>query len=260
MSPESSALATALLEATQREERITPSLVDLPSSLEEAEAIQDALIARLGPIGAWKLGATTAAVRELYALPRAFLGAIPAACLSEAGTVRGPWRETVGVECEYAFRLSRNLPPGDEPVSAQDVASAIGSVHPALEIPASRFPKIGAYGGHALIADNGAVGWAVVGPGRPLESPQSILRAKVRLLVAGQKRAEGTAAVIDGMPLDVIVDFVRLAHQRGYSIGAGQYVLAGSCTGYSTVALDTPVSATFEGLGSLDVVFSGEKV
>ncbi|MEJ1968810.1 MAG: hypothetical protein WDN03_09315 [Rhizomicrobium sp.] len=225
--------------------------------MDAAERVQDEMIAALGSIAAWKVGAAARSGREQMGLPRMFVGALPEYRVFQSGAVvRGPWEVTVGVESEYAYRFAHDLPARPQPCAMETLTSAIGSVHAAFEIPASRFSGIGAHGGFALVADNGSAGWLVVGEGKTVQDWRSLVDAPVDLWVAGERRASGSAAGIDGMPLDVVLDFVHILHRRGYGIRAGQYVVTGSCTGYEQIPLDTSVRADFSALGQVSAVFT----
>lgn len=249
-------LAARLLAAHQSGAPISPTVAETVPTLDAAEAVQDSTIAGLGPIGGWKLGATMASVRTALGVPRIFLGAVPAGRVILGDRLAGPWQGPVGIESEYAFRFQRDLPPGEAEISTDAVIAAIGSVHAAFEIPASRYVSgIGGEGGLMLVADNGAAGWLVIGEGREPAAIPDLVHAEVQLIVEGKACAGGTAAAIDGAPFEVITAFVRLAHARGYTVRAGQFVATGSCTGYTQVPLGMKVVAEFPHIGQVRAVF-----
>jgi 2-keto-4-pentenoate hydratase len=251
-------LAARLIAAQREGSLVSTCPGDAVATLEGAEAVQDQFIATLGSIAGWKLGATMAPIRVTLGLPRPFFGAVPAGRVAKSGILFGPWSDTVGIESEYAFRFGRNLTPG-ESVTKETVANAIESVHAAFEIPASRYAKgVGGEGGLMLVADNGAGGWIIVGEGRAPTSIADLVHAQVRLSVSGELRAEGNAEPIDGAPFEILAEFVRLAHKRGYSIEAGQFVVTGSCTGYTQVPLGAELIAEFTHIGRVRTVLQRE--
>jgi 2-keto-4-pentenoate hydratase len=230
-----------------------------PNDLISAEAIEDNVIARLGRIAAWKLGATNQAARTAASLARFFIGALPTDRVLPSGcTVTGPWIEEVGVECEYAFRFDRALKPGTINVDAESVAAAIGGVHAAFEIPDCRFSAgLGNLGGFATVADNGAAGWLIVGEQCAVGELEYIRDAIVRFSAGGKVLAEGVAAErIERFPYDLLTDFVKLAQSRGFAIEAGQYVVMGSCTGYVKIPLGVTAKGDFGGMGAVEAVFA----
>lgn len=251
--------ADALAAAWRGGELVDGRAWSAPPSLEAAEAIQDAVVAQMGTIKGWKLGATLPSVRATLGLSRPFFGALDNARVLFGDTVVGPWSGSVGVESEYAFRFGQDLAPVGTPLCASEVASALESIHSAIEIPGCRLSAgLGADGGTMLVADNGAAGWLVLGAGRPLDDAPDLLHAVVRLEAGGRELARGTAAAM-GDPIGILTEFVGAAHARGYTIRAGQFVVTGSCTGYTQVPLGVPIAAKFEGLGRVEATFVGER-
>ena len=71
----------------------------------------------------------------------------------------------VKVECEFAFRLTRELPDGSGPVTRDEIAGAL-TFHPAFELAGSRYaPGTGNRAATTFdgVADNGSGGAAVLG-------------------------------------------------------------------------------------------------
>ncbi len=227
-------------------------------SLEDAERVQDHLLQRLGlGIGAWKLGATNRPARELLKLDRQFMGAVPVGQVvsSPARIPAAALRHTV-IEGEISFRFGRDLPPRPGGYGADEVREAVATVHPSFEIPATRFPGLGHFGGCALVADNGAAGWLVVGDGVPLRTAADwealdLDDCAVRVTVDGETVATGSGAAILGTPFGTLVEHVRQASERGIALRAGQYVATGNCAGLSALTPGCTVVAGFAGLGEV---------
>lgn len=238
---------------------VTPVADELPSNIDEAERIEDDIIARLGPIGAYKLGATIAQVRATLGLPRQFFGPTPLSRIFPDGAdIPAPVARQRGVESEYAFRLARDLTEADIALDAAGLAAAIATVHAAIEVPGSRFSGLGAHGGFALVADAGAVGSLVIGEGQPLGDPARLNEAPVVLEIEGQEPVRGGGAIIDGGPFGPLLPFVRSALARGYALKAGMVIVSGSCTGYVEVPVGRRATAHFPALGtSASLRFSG---
>lgn len=251
-------LAGELARAFQDFGTLSVDTGNLPATLADAEAVQDVMVAQLGAISAWKLGATQAVGLAKMNLPRFFFGALPAARVVQGGgRVAGNWRDTVGVECEYAFCFSRDLVPGSD-VGVEAIRDSIASVSAAFEIPATRYAgKLGCHGGFANVADDGLSGWLVLGEEIARGDFDSLARRPVRLLVEGRVVSEGIAGErIDDFAYVLLSRFAALATGRGYTIRAGQYVVPGSCTGCTQVPLGVPVTGDFGGLGQVTAVFN----
>ena len=252
-------LARRLAAAFDGHDVVLPSSEELPSNIDEAERIEDLILARLGGIGGYKLGATIAQVRATLGLPRAFFGPTPASRIfADGAEIPAAVARQRGVESEYAFRLARDLMDADAGLDAAGLRAAIGSVHAAIEVPGSRFAGLGAHGGFALVADAGAVGSLVVGGGQPLGDPARLDDAPVILEIEGQEPVRGGGAIIDGGPFGPLLGFVRSALARGYALKAGQVIVSGSCTGYVEVPVGRRVTAHFPALGtSASLRFAG---
>ncbi|SEP92622.1 2-keto-4-pentenoate hydratase [Solimonas aquatica] len=236
---------------------LQPSPELLPDSLESAERVQDRIVAGIGELGAWKLGASTPAVRQKNGFDRIFFGALPQAVVLDArerSVLEGA--RFTGVESEFGFRFGRDLPPRSEPYSAQEVLAAIAEVLPTLEVPGSRFTAIGVHGPFGLVADNGASGFLIHGSGQAQFDPAELLDTEVVLEIDGQIIARGTGSeIIDG-PFGSLVQFVNLATGRGYTLRRNQLVATGSCTAYNLVPRGSQAKATFGRFGSVAVSFA----
>ncbi len=98
-------------------------------------------------------------------------GRCPAACFADRlfeSRRKSPRSlfEGVKVECEFAFRLTRELPAGKAPVTRDQIAGSL-TFHPAFELAGSRFaPGTGNRAATTFdgVADNGSGGAAVLGP------------------------------------------------------------------------------------------------
>ncbi|WP_430912056.1 2-keto-4-pentenoate hydratase [Methylobacterium sp. sgz302541] len=230
---------------------VTPRPGELPDTIEGAEALQDAWMPLLGATGGYKLGATIPAVREALNLPRAFFAPIPRARIFPDGASVPEFvaRQT-GVECEYGFRLGRDLPAGTDPLDEGTVRAAFDAVLPAIEIPGTRFSRLAEYAGVGIVADAGALGSLVLGA--PIEGidVESLGDAPVTLSVDGETVVTGSGAVMDGGAFGPIHAFVNRARARGLSLRAGEVVVTGSCTGYQVVERGREIAASFAALSA----------
>lgn len=97
------------------------------------------------------------------------------------------------MEAEYAFRLGRDLPPSATPYTAESVADAVASVHPAIEIVDSAFSAWLAVGVESLIADNGAHGAFILGAGVEDWRGLDLVNGLVTVVIAGGATVEARA-------------------------------------------------------------------
>lgn len=250
-------LASVLARGFRSMEVVDPPPELLPGNMKAAESLQDATVARIGTIAAWKLGATIASVRANLGLPHAFFGAIPDDhVVSSPAFIPADQVRALGIEPEIAYRLARDLKPGAEPLSDEVVRAAIGSVHPSIEIPSTRFAELGCHGGFALAGDNGATGWLVVGKPFAPKDEAGLLDQRVTVSADREILGEGSARAIEKGPFGALVEHVHRAHSRGYTLSAGQYIATGSCAGYVKVPPNEEVLAEFGAAGSVSLTFT----
>src|SRR6185369_15799650 len=134
-------LAAAQTIATARRNR-TP-LAALPSDLvpeSEAEgyqiqrAVHDLLLPQTGALVGYKIGCTSPVMQQYLDIPHPCGGGVFAHGVFESGaslSTRDFVR--VGVECEIAVKLARDLAPTEAPFTAEWVAESIQAYLPAIE-------------------------------------------------------------------------------------------------------------------------------
>src|SRR5258708_3954400 len=144
-----------------------PAAGEGPATRSEAYAIQDRMAELIGgAVAGWKVGATVRAVQIFEGHDGPLPGRIFVdRCFNSPARVPASLFSGVKVECEFAFRLTGDLPKGTVPVSRAEIADAL-TFHPAFELAGSRFapgtgnPAATTFDG---IADNGSAGAALLG-------------------------------------------------------------------------------------------------
>ncbi|MBC7381032.1 MAG: hydratase, partial [Burkholderiaceae bacterium] len=103
-----------------------------PHDAAGAYAVQDAILAALGPVGGWKVGAKGPEAGPACA-------PLPASGLLTTGAslTGAPWLLR-GVELEVAFLLGRDLNPADANMQPRDLALAVDAVLPVIEVVETR--------------------------------------------------------------------------------------------------------------------------
>jgi 2-keto-4-pentenoate hydratase len=158
-----------ILLAARKEARPLPAFPgQLPQSLAEAYAIQEAAIAHSGaPIVGWKVGRVPPdAARELGVDHLA--GPIYDGVVWEAGSAPTPIRAIEGgfcaIEAEFVFRLGRDAPAEKAAWTAEEAAAFASALHIGVEVAGSPIANLNALGPRAVIADGGATTFLIVGP------------------------------------------------------------------------------------------------
>lgn len=202
-----------------------------------------------GPLGPWKVGATTKLAQQVLGVEGPFIGRPPFERLFSSGSeiVLSEWfLGTPAIETEIGLRLLQDmihLP--DDPM---DLAGVVDVV-PCLELVNSRFVDMTTVGAPSLIADN-AVASAIV-QGDRLDFDEHHVRAldtmTVSLHLDGGEAASGAGSLALGHPLNVLHYAAGLAISWNTPIRAGELVITGTCTGLVPAAVETTAAGHFDG-------------
>lgn len=227
-----------------------------PQSLEDGYRIQDSMTARAGKaVVGWKLAATTEGGRR-----RLGIGA-PLAGRLFAGTVlaNGARIDAVPmimrvIEGEFAFRMSRDLPPRARPYEIEEVMAAVENLHLAIEIPDSRFEGFAEIGAPGTLADDAFAAWLVLGAPvsgwRDLDLPARTVRA----IRNGRTVGEGRGA--DSLdPRQALAWLAQDRARRGDGLKAGDIVTTGTRFAPVEILPGDRATVEFIGLGAVEVLF-----
>jgi len=232
-----------------------------PTNEVQAYAIQDRLHQRLtaaglGEITGHKIGCTTEVMQAFLGIDNPCAGAVfaPTARDREGRFRHGNFRH-VGVECEIAARLGRDLTPAEAPFTADSVADAVTAVMAAIEVVDDRYDDYGALGAPTLIADDffgaGCVLGAPVDDWRALDLPS----AAGWMTINGVEVGRGKGGDIMGHPLAALAWLADSFARRGRTLVAGEFVLLGSVVETKWVAAGDAVTIEIDGLGQARASF-----
>lgn len=235
-----------------------------PATVDAAYGVQRALVRRLGEEGAggqvgWKIGATSQRAQQFLGVPEPFAGQVLARRLyrSPVTLPAADFRFRL-VEAEYAVTLGRGLPPRAVAYGVEEVADAVATLHPAIEIVSSAFGPVGwrQVGGPALIADNGAHGALVLGEGRRDWRHLDIAGSRVELRVDGRFFGAGNGTAALGHPLKALAWLATFLARRGRGLAAGEVVTTGVVTPFPLLEAGQRAEALFADLGACRVSFA----
>lgn len=228
-------------------------IAELPAAVrprDEAEgmAAQDALRALAGESYGWKIAATSTAGQ---------------AHIGVAGPLPGPlftrFRYAPGdvlpshdlhmrvVEAEFAFRMGRDVDPGD------DVLAAVDALHLAVELPDSRFTDFAAVGPAQLLADCACASRFVLGPEVPGWRELDLSTAGTALWINGEQAATGSGAAVLGDPRTALARLATKLLRYGHRLRAGDVVTTGTTTPPPTIGPGDAIRADFGDLGSVSL-------
>jgi len=243
------AAAMALVGARRECRRVSSKRFPIESR-DDAYAVQDATLAAIGPIGGWKVCAA-APGNEPTCAPLPADGLMP-----RTATLRGSEWHLRGVEAEIAFVLGADLPPRSVPYTHDDVAHAVASVVPAIEVAETRWIDWLDANPVALLADLLSHGGLVLGEPAPFDRRWfDLSRIEVAMCFDDQVVAH---TVGEHAHPDVGVLMAWLANHcatRGAALKAGQVITTGSCTGMLFASEGTTVRAEVVGLAPFAAFF-----
>jgi 2-keto-4-pentenoate hydratase len=225
-----------------------------PLSLDDAYSIQEAFVRQCGlPVVGYKIGCASKESQALVGAAGPFAARIfaPTRFRSPA---EFPARDffTLGVEAEFGFTMRDPLPARHAPYDRAQVARAVASVSPVIELCDTRLANWKAARIEEIIADNGFHGGLVVGDAVSSWESLDLAEHQVALSIDGATRAKGASKGSLGDPLDGMVWIANELSRRGHGLGAGDIVATGTWTGLHFVRGPATVVADFGTLGRVE--------
>ena len=219
-----------------------------PASIEEAYAIQDGIARAYGPIGGWKVGATSPEAAPLFA-------PMPARGIAPSGADVTGIRYK-GLEAEVAFLLGRDLPRRHIAYSPDEVVDAIESCHPAIEVLESAFTDPTTVPRLSMIADLQMHGCFVYGAAFADWRQIAFANESVSLAVEGAVRVERTGSNTAGDLMRLLPWLANEGAARTGGLRAGQWITTGSWTGNTIATPEGSVDVAFTALGRVSLRFA----
>ena len=162
----------------------------------------------------------------------------------------------MGVECEIAVRLHRDLPADEAPYDRRMVTDAVATCMAAIEIVDDRYVDYTALNAPTLIADD------FFGAGCVLGTPHSDWQAldlaaiAAAMRVNGHEIGSGTGAQVMGHPFEALAWLANTLARRGRALRKDQIVLTGSIVETQWVARGDHVLVEIDGLGIAEAAFT----
>ena len=140
-------------------------------------------------------------------------------------------------------------------MTVAEILAATAYIAPALEIIDSRFEKFSFTLADA-IADNSSSSRFIIGE-RFYKPDQVDLRLMGMVFKKnGEVIATGAGAAVMGHPARAIAWMANKLRKTGQSIKPGEVVLSGAISASATIAPGDHFSASFDGIGSIEVNFT----
>ncbi|HKB81933.1 MAG TPA: fumarylacetoacetate hydrolase family protein [Burkholderiales bacterium] len=238
-------------------------ITDLPMAIRpqtEAEgyALQRMLnglltVAGMGRPAGHKIGCTTPVMQKFLGIPHPCGGVIfEKTVLHRAGRVPRSGFVKLGVECEIAVELARDLAPAGAPVDRESAGNAVGAVMASIELVDERYENFHTLGVPTLIADDFFDSGCVLGA--PVRDWRRLDLGKLSgaTYINGNEVGRGIGALVMGHPLDALAWLANTRAKHGLDpLRAGEFVTLGSVVETKWLNVGDRVRAGIEGLGEL---------
>src|SRR5450755_3297679 len=210
-----------------------------------------------GPLFGWKIAATSEAGQKHINVDGPMAGRIlPETVLPDGGTASMAGNEMRVGEPEFAFRMHADLPPRSTPYSVQQVLDAVGTLHPAIEIPDSRFADFVSAGPAQIIADNACAHLFVLGAATTADWRALDLVEEKPLIKLRGKQYLGHGKNVLGDPRVALAWLANELRQLGVTLRAGEVVTTGTCHPPLPIRSGDVFEADFGLIGKVSVVFT----
>lgn len=211
------------------------------------------------PIFGWKIAATSKAGQAHIGVSGPIAGRLLAERAFDDGAdlAFGANRMRV-VEPEFAFRFGKAIGPRKEAYQIDEVLDAVESLHPAIEIPDSRFSEFSIVGEAQLIADNACAHEFVLGAATDADwRAIDLSRHEVSAEVVGGEQHAGVGANVLGDPRVALLWLVNEVTDLGSTIAAGQVVTTGTCAEPLDIEPGNEIIMDFGEIGEVSCSFDG---
>ena len=233
-----------------------------PADEAAAYRVQDALhalLARtaLGAQAGHKIGCTTAVMQRYLGIANPCAGGFFAADVHRSGTTLPPQRfRRVGIECEIAVRLGRDLPAAEAPFTPARAAAAIDSAMAAIELVDDRYVAWRETDTPTLIADDFFAAGCVLGAPVAAARLPDLATVEGTTTINGTQAGQGRGADVLGHPHVALAWLAGTLAARGRALRAGDLVLTGSLVQTVWLAPGDRAHIAISGLGTVDFALS----
>ena len=234
-----------------------------PATRADGYAVQALLGARSQkPIIGWKIAATSVAGQKHINVTGPMAGRLLAERLHTNGATLSLTGNFMAVaECEFVFRMARDLPPRAAPYGTDEAMAAVDSLWLGIEVPSSRFQEFIKAGEAQLIADNACAHEMVLGP--RVDDVQwravDLGAHRVRATINGTARCyerDGIGANVLGDPRTALAWLANELATLGETLRQGALVTTGTCVAPLELVAGDVVEADFGVFGSMSVRFT----
>jgi 2-keto-4-pentenoate hydratase len=227
-----------------------------PATREEGYAIQ-ALIEEhsAAPLFGWKIAATSPAGQAHIAVDGPLAGRILAErVIPQGGTCPFANNLMKAAELEFAFRMGETLAPREAEYEMEEVLDAVATMHPAIEIPDSRYEVFTRVGAPQLIADNACAHYFMLGEATSENWRDADLAGQQVTGFVGDGPAQpGVGSNVLGDPRVALLWLVNELSANGITLKAGEVVTTGTCVPPMTISPGDLIRGEFGPYGAVSL-------
>ncbi|MEM1297846.1 MAG: fumarylacetoacetate hydrolase family protein [Pseudomonadota bacterium] len=208
-----------------------------------------------GPQMGWKIGCTTPVMQEYLKIPHPCAGTLYRGSIQrEVGTLVSSDYMVLGLECEIAVQLARDLPQKTSTYETEDMHDAVAGVMASVEVVEHRFRDFLTASTPSLVADDFFSAGCIVGRPVPPDVAGDLRTLRGGFSVGGKRPTETGAGVeILGNPLTALAWLAEQAAQLGTPLEEGQVVTLGSVVKTIYPEPGTRIEARFTRLPTVKV-------
>src|SRR6201994_1824946 len=204
----------------------------------------------------WKIAATSEAGQKHINVPGPMAGRIlQETLIANGGTAPMGGNEMRVAEPEFAFRMRIALPPRPRPYTVAEVLDAVDTLHPAIEIPDSRFADFVSAGEAQIIADNACAHLFVLGEATTADWRARDLIEERPVITLRGERFTGHGKNVLGDPRVALTWLANELSGLGIALRAGEVVTTGTCHPPLPIQSGDRMEADFGVLGKVSVGF-----
>lgn len=207
------------------------------------------------PLYGWKIAATSIAGQRHIGVDGPLAGRLLAErVIADGGAfVLGSNLMRVA-ELEFAFRMGEDLAPRHASYSQDEVLARVASLHPAIELPDSRFAHFERAGLAQLVADNACAHYFVLGPKAPEGWRSLDLAAHPgQAFRNGALAEQGQGSNVLGDPRIALTWLANELSRHGMMLKAGQVVTTGTCVKPLPIAVGERIEGDLGILGKVSI-------
>ena len=210
-----------------------------------------------GGLFGWKIAATSEAGQKHINVDGPMAGRIlPETVIPDGGTASMSGNEMRVAEPEFAFHMASDLSPRSSPYTVREVLDAVDTLHPAIEIPDSRFADFASAGAAQIIADNACAHQFVHGPAMTSNWRSLDLVEEKPIITLRGKQFSGHGKNVLGDPRIALTWLANELSKLGLTLHAGQIVTTGTCHAPLPVQPGDLFEADFGSIGRVSVGFT----